>query len=532
MPAVSEKQRRAMYAAAEGKSRLGIPKDVGEEFVGKRKDALAQSIMDAISAHFRADDDKAESVTELDVAKAIRDGDLSSPQRFGNLWLFDVRVTGTGTSYRTALDEYVYRPPEDFLSDDFVERCNGLPVVFEHPKGGNLDTDEYRQRAIGTITLPYVKGDEVWGIAKIYDEDAAALMQTTHVSTSPMVMFRKADNLTKIDADDGKSILIEGKPSYLDHLAICEEGVWDKGGEPKGVNLNEESAMSDETMPGWADELGKRLDAACSRLDAIEAGRKDSFEGLEKKVEGEGYDKEAAEKIAGKVAAEKGETGKRKDESEAEREGAEEERDEHKAAAEIEAAGKEGEKERHAEARSDAEDEKRKDEEVRMDAQAKENADLKRRIAEMDARMTRLMQPLSANDRDELALIQKRADSLAQMFGDSITPPLAGETPIEYRKRMAAKFQKYSDSTKGIQIEKLDSASFNVIEDRIYTDAQSASTAAEAMPAGRLFPVHSTDRAGRTITKYHGDPKAWMAPFMAKGLSVRIADSATRRGAN
>ena len=39
-PPVSEAQRRAMYAAAEGKSNLGIPKKVGEEFVGsKAKDA-------------------------------------------------------------------------------------------------------------------------------------------------------------------------------------------------------------------------------------------------------------------------------------------------------------------------------------------------------------------------------------------------------------------------------------------------------------------------------------------------------------
>jgi hypothetical protein len=33
MPAVSEAQRRAMYAAAAGKSTLGIPKTVGKEFV-------------------------------------------------------------------------------------------------------------------------------------------------------------------------------------------------------------------------------------------------------------------------------------------------------------------------------------------------------------------------------------------------------------------------------------------------------------------------------------------------------------------
>lgn len=38
MPAVSEKQRRAMFAAANGHSTLGIPKAVGKEFVGKDAD--------------------------------------------------------------------------------------------------------------------------------------------------------------------------------------------------------------------------------------------------------------------------------------------------------------------------------------------------------------------------------------------------------------------------------------------------------------------------------------------------------------
>lgn len=33
MPATSQAQRKAMYAAAEGKSTLGIPPKVGKEFV-------------------------------------------------------------------------------------------------------------------------------------------------------------------------------------------------------------------------------------------------------------------------------------------------------------------------------------------------------------------------------------------------------------------------------------------------------------------------------------------------------------------
>jgi hypothetical protein len=37
MPSTSEKQRRAMQAAAHGKSTLGIPKSVGKEFAAADK---------------------------------------------------------------------------------------------------------------------------------------------------------------------------------------------------------------------------------------------------------------------------------------------------------------------------------------------------------------------------------------------------------------------------------------------------------------------------------------------------------------
>lgn len=46
MPYVSEQQRKAMYAAAEGKSNIGIPKKVGKEFVkaGPASDKLPKRV--------------------------------------------------------------------------------------------------------------------------------------------------------------------------------------------------------------------------------------------------------------------------------------------------------------------------------------------------------------------------------------------------------------------------------------------------------------------------------------------------------
>ncbi|HEX8893996.1 MAG TPA: NUDIX hydrolase, partial [Terriglobales bacterium] len=211
---------------------------------------------------------------ELDIAKRIASRDLLSPQMYEGIWLFDLRITGTGTSYRTALDEYSYRTPEEFLTEEFRERCYGLPVIFEHPKKGGLNTEEFRDRSIGSVFVPYLMSDEVRGVVKILDADAAQLMLTTHASTSPAVVFRDAGSAVSLEVD-GKTVLIEGKPSYLDHLAICKEGVWDKGGEPSGVNIGETTMDGmEEQVPAWADALGKRFDEACSamgkRLDALE----------------------------------------------------------------------------------------------------------------------------------------------------------------------------------------------------------------------------------------------------------------------
>lgn len=53
MPSVSEKQHRAMEAAAHGKSTLGIPKKVGEEFVDAdkpAKDGARDEFLQAVDA--------------------------------------------------------------------------------------------------------------------------------------------------------------------------------------------------------------------------------------------------------------------------------------------------------------------------------------------------------------------------------------------------------------------------------------------------------------------------------------------------
>jgi hypothetical protein len=233
--------------------------------------------------------------TELDVARAMRAVELPSPQKCGdNLWLFALRITGTGEAFRRQLGETVFRMPEAFLNDDFLERCQGLPVVVEHPKARVLNSEEFARRVVGAIMLPYIRNDEVWGVARIYDGEAAYAMQNLALSTSPAVVIKKSESRAT-ELKDGRKLLIEGEPYLLDHLAIVAQGVWDKGCHPSGIRndnmTDEENKRVESADQGrelltkidgaltkfgdMADALGHRMEKIDQRLDALENGRDD-----------------------------------------------------------------------------------------------------------------------------------------------------------------------------------------------------------------------------------------------------------------
>ena len=95
----------------------------------------------------------------------------------------------------------------------------------DHPETSVLTTEEFKNRAIGSIILPYIKGDEVWGIAKIYDNDAMKQIieegnSPAGISTSPSVVFDNTAGNTTLTTEDGSPLLIEGVPFLLDHIAI------------------------------------------------------------------------------------------------------------------------------------------------------------------------------------------------------------------------------------------------------------------------------------------------------------------------
>jgi 8-oxo-dGTP pyrophosphatase MutT (NUDIX family) len=192
---------------------------------------------------------KLKGMNELEIAEAMRDGELVSPQYIENICLVDMRISGTGFSYRPKLSEWVYRRDTVYLTPEFLQRCNGIPVILEHPSSQILNSDEFAQRVVGTMFLPYIKGDEVWGIARVYDKNAIAMINDGQLSTSPSVIFRDTKVNYTIELEDGDHLLVEGEPSFVDHLAICEKGVWDKGGDASGIRIDSEDNAGREPEP-------------------------------------------------------------------------------------------------------------------------------------------------------------------------------------------------------------------------------------------------------------------------------------------
>lgn len=190
-------------------------------------------VIESLSAKTRKD----ASPTEYEIIDKMRKGEIESPARFGPLWLFAMRVTGTGIAYRPQHQEWVYRPPEHYLNEDFLERIKGLPVLLMHAEDGPVRNDEYHERSIGVLVAPWIVDDEVWGIAKIFDDADAAMIVEQFPSTSPSVSFGPEDG-EMVELPDGEHLFIEGKPLYIDHLAVVPEGVWDKYDGPTGINLD------------------------------------------------------------------------------------------------------------------------------------------------------------------------------------------------------------------------------------------------------------------------------------------------------
>lgn len=414
-----------------------------------------------------------QALNETEVAALIADGTLSSPQFFINMWMFAIRVTGTGVTWRSADQQMAFRNPDDYLTPEFLQRVAGVPLIWLHPEKNKLDSDEFAKRVIGTLTNSWVADNgEVWAIARVYDAEAAEIMATQQLSTSPTVTFSEMqDSIIKID---GQPLLVEGSPVLLDHVAICEQGVWDKLLAPTGVKSdsipNEAEKMDEEK---FVELFNKCMDARMAKADSEEADRK-------AKADAE----EAAKKEKADAEAKEAEEAKAKADAE----------------------------EKAAKEKADAEAKEKADaEEAERMAKEKADSELRQQIADL---RSRIPTELSDEERNEVADAQVKADSVFSCFGKRAPVPLSGEKPLAYRRRLMIQLQEHSPDFKTVDLSSIaDSALLSVAEKTIYADAQKS--ASLSVGPGMLREIKRADATGRQISTFEGDPAATWAPFQS-----------------
>jgi colicin import membrane protein len=185
--------------------------------------------------------------TELDIARAVASGELPSPTAFGNSKYFKLRISGTGVAWRNKHQEYVLRQRSIWCAPEMAARVGaGLPVIAEHPPGkGTLDGPSFFERIVGICVLGFVEGDELWAVCRVIDDHAAKVLASGFFTTSPSVVFGDADQNVFLKIGD-EDLLIEGVPSFLDHVALVDtstgnSGVWDhsKDGTDLGLEISE-----------------------------------------------------------------------------------------------------------------------------------------------------------------------------------------------------------------------------------------------------------------------------------------------------
>lgn len=204
------------------------------------------------------------SMTYEELLNGLKNGEIKSPTIFENSAYICLRITGTGITERyketdngdVLLDDNekpitykINRSPEVFLSKTFLNACQGIPVLIEHPETDLLNSDNYNNHIIGTIVDTYVKDDvkEVWGIARVLDVNVVDLIKSGLKSTSPAVI----SNNIEVDG------VLEEHDPYIDHLALVVDGYWDAYSQ-KAIQIDKNKMPKEDKM---AEELEKKEQA-------------------------------------------------------------------------------------------------------------------------------------------------------------------------------------------------------------------------------------------------------------------------------
>lgn len=226
-----------------------------------------------------------------------------------NSFYIPLRVTGTGESLRNdGCGVFVEdRQQSEFFTSKVLEACAHLPVTLGHPDGMLSEGGLANAPIVGNTILSYIKGDEIWAVAKIYDKSILEKLGREINSTSPGVV--------SVSQDRGDGVYAE-KPLEINHLALVDKGHWDKTTPPfilnpfhyKGENMENTEVFKEEIVEtdndallGNVSEEEIKEEVAETKVDATEIDDASSSEVENTDVEDEAIETEHEEEVISEV---------------------------------------------------------------------------------------------------------------------------------------------------------------------------------------------------------------------------------------
>jgi hypothetical protein len=121
---------------------------------------------------------------------------------------------------------------------------------------------------------------------------------------------------------------------------------------------------------------------------------------------------------------------------------------------------------------------------------------------------------------------QAAADSVYSRLGMAAPAPMAAETALAYRVRLARGVQQHSPDFINVNlaaVARADSVTFGALEKQIFAQADKFSHTPRAVADGQLREIVTTSSGGHRISTFVGDPFAWMRNFMLTPKRVRVS---------
>jgi hypothetical protein len=147
---------------------------------------------------------------------------------------------------------------------------------------------------------------------------------------------------------------------------------------------------------------------------------------------------------------------------------------------------------------------------------------LRAQVAYLEAQAKHMNRPRDGAEIARMDAAKARADGVLANFGETASPPNLGEAEVDYWRRLLRQIGSKTQQFAVSRFDGVDMPALGALEPLVMSAASDAIRNDANSKPGVLIPMQHTDPSGRTITTYAGDIGAFMAPFMAQGVTGTI----------